>query len=168
VIPRAPTRAPRPRCVSPRGSTISCAERRKFVVNRVEARGTKRLCPDSPTTTNACREVRFRDIRPLLRSLKKVGMDVFPGLPPRAIICPPHPRLNTSVAPIRMPADALRALWGSPLQGLRVSIDALLRHYLTLYFLLARSAYLRPLGAICLLSKKSLPLHHSNIKEKFP
>jgi hypothetical protein len=30
------------------GSAISCAERCKFVVNRVEARGTKRLCPDSP------------------------------------------------------------------------------------------------------------------------
>jgi hypothetical protein len=62
-------------------------------------------------------------------------------------------------------ADAMRALWGSPLQGLRVSIDALLRHYLTpLLF----TSYLRPLGAICLLAKKSLPLHHSNIKEKFP
>jgi hypothetical protein len=31
-------------------AAIFCAGRHKFVVNRVEARGTKRLCPDSPTT----------------------------------------------------------------------------------------------------------------------
>jgi hypothetical protein len=37
-------------------------------------------------------------------------------------------------------ADAVGALWGSPLQGLCVSIDAEPRHYLTLYFLLLTRA----------------------------
>jgi hypothetical protein len=44
-----------------RAALIPCAGRHNFVVNRVEARGTKRLCPDSAVSAIACREVRFRD-----------------------------------------------------------------------------------------------------------
>jgi hypothetical protein len=41
---------------------IPCAGRRNLVVNRVEARGTKRLCPDSATPTIACQAVRIRGV----------------------------------------------------------------------------------------------------------
>jgi hypothetical protein len=46
------------------GRAIPCAWRHKFVVNRVEARGTKRLCPDSDTPTIACRRYAFVVFRP--------------------------------------------------------------------------------------------------------
>jgi hypothetical protein len=70
-------------------AAISCAGRHNFVVNRVEERGTKLLCPDSAT--------------PQPRA-ERYAFVVF--------------------APIRVPAVRVRALWGSPLQGLRVSFDA--------------------------------------------
>jgi hypothetical protein len=57
-----------------------------------------------------------------------------PGLPPGAIICPPlcgFRRAGQAVGrpyrecayPSMRGADAVGALWGSPLQGMRVSFD---------------------------------------------